>query len=335
MNFIASRLRNRQAIRNSEKGLYTFDPVLGFWGQADIERTITSGISPPQPDIFVSHNSDGNRDIAFEARGSKGSLVCIGGSHSWGAGVDQESRYSDFLRQAIGRQVVNMGHCSLGLDQVCIAILNRTAKFDPKIIIVEQYPWSIVRLLNGYVNGYVKPLFSLDAKGELQLKKVPQYVRWKPVRRGIGVYYAYRKELNEFRSGIDLASQYDPMTDPIFLHWKADYYNAITDLAGKVIAVMRDYCRQNGIRLIFALGAIFQEFQSSNPSRLIDYSLPRKRFQTTLTDLSVPYVDMYEPMMAAHRDDDPVVFADGHLNKKGHEIFSDVMLADLKSRAWL
>ena len=171
MNFIASRRRNRQAIKNSEKGFYTFDPVLGFWGQANVARTITSDISPPQPDIFVSHNSDGNRDIAFEAGSPKGSLVCIGGSHSWGAGVDQKSRYSDLLRQASGRQVVNMGHCSLGLDQVCIAILNRSVKFDPRTVIVEQYPWSIVRLLNGYVNGYVKPLFSLDVNGKLQLKK--------------------------------------------------------------------------------------------------------------------------------------------------------------------
>ncbi len=171
MNFIASRRRNRQAIKNSEKGFYTFDPVLGFWGQANVARTITSDISPPQPDIFVSHNSDGNRDIAFEAGSPKGSLVCIEGSHSWGAGVDQKSRYSDLLRQASGRQVVNMGHCSLGLDQVCIAILNRSVKFDPRTVIVEQYPWSIVRLLNGYVNGYVKPLFSLDVNGKLQLKK--------------------------------------------------------------------------------------------------------------------------------------------------------------------
>ena len=75
------------------------------------------------------------------------------------------------------------------------------------------------------------------------------------MRRGIGTYYAYRKELNEFRSGIDLASQYDPMTDPIFLHWKANYYDTIARLSGKVIGVMRDYCRQNGINLIFAIGA--------------------------------------------------------------------------------
>ena len=66
-----------------------------------------------------------------------------------------------------------MGHCSLGLDQACIAILNRSVKFDPRTVIVEQYPWSIVRLLNGYVNGYVKPLFSLDVNGKLQLKKSP------------------------------------------------------------------------------------------------------------------------------------------------------------------
>jgi len=239
------------------------------------------------------------------------------------------------MRQATGRQVVNMGHCSLGLDQVCIAILKRSAKYDPKVIIVEQYPWSVVRLLNGYVNGYVKPLFSLDAEGELHLKKVPRYVAWKPVRRAIGAYYAYRKELNEFRSGIDLGQAYDPMTDPIFLHWKADYYDAISRLAGKVIGVMRDYCRQNGIKLIFALGAIYQEFQGLNPSKLIDYSLPRKRLAKTLDGFKVPYVDMYPPMMAAHSVDDPVVFADGHLNRKGHRIFSEVMVAELQQRGWL
>ena len=63
--------------------------------------------------------------------------------------------------------VINMGHCSLGLDQITIAIMEKTKKYNPKIIIVEQYTWALHRVITRAVSGYIRPNFYFDVEGNL------------------------------------------------------------------------------------------------------------------------------------------------------------------------
>ncbi|WP_020592898.1 hypothetical protein [Kiloniella laminariae] len=332
MNLLARLLQAHKQKKNQvAKRAYEFNAEVGFWGVKSIEMT-----SEGEAGVYdVVHNEDGNRDIPYLPKDSKNSIVCIGGSHSWGGGVNQTERYSDVLRELTGEQIVNMGHCSLGLDQVCVALMQKSAKYNPKIIVIEQHPWAIVRLLNNYVNGYLKPVFSLDKTGKLCFQKVPNYAKYTSVRNLIGRYYAYRKELNEFRSGIELASDYDPLTDPVFFQWKGNHYDYINTLAEKVIAVIRDHCRKNNIKLLFSLGVIHQQFYNSPPSLLVDYNLPRRRLIQTLDKLNVAWVDMTAPMLSEHTAEDPVIFNDGHINVKGHRIFGEVVSATLEDKGWI
>lgn len=316
------------------KSFYCFDPVIGYWGVPNIMRTVQSETFDSD-DVDISHNEDGIRDVSFVPTDPKGSIVCIGGSHTWGGGVHREDRYSDLLGKRTGRQVVNLGHISMGMDQIALAVMEKAPKYKSDIIVIEQYPWAVVRIMNGYVNGFVKPVFSLDANGELCLAKVPWYARFSLFRRTIGAYYAYRKELNEFKSGIDLSSDYDPMADPIFLYWKTGHYDYLYRLLKKIVVEIRDYCQANDIRLVFALGAIKQQFQGDSATSLIDYDLPRMRLRAVLEQAHIPYVDMTDAMLAAHCDDDPVIFEDGHINKKGNDIFSQTLQKDLEERGWL
>ena len=39
-----------------------------------------------------------------------------------------------------------MGHCSLGLDQVILAIMKNAEKYNAKIIFIEQYTWALHRV---------------------------------------------------------------------------------------------------------------------------------------------------------------------------------------------
>lgn len=318
---------------NVSQAFYKFDPDTGFWGAPNIKRYVQTDLKSDP--MYVSHNSDGNRGVEVNEIDPKGTIVTIGGSHSWGAGVEQNQRYSELLSDETGRQVINIGHASLGFDQVCIAIMKKTKKYNPRIIIIEQYPWAVVRILNGYVNGYVKPVFSIDKDDNLKLKKVPKFAQFPLGRKCIGSYYAYKKELQEFRSGINLQENYNPLTDPVFLYWKINHYDYLYKLLLKITIVIRDYCRQNNIHFLIALGAIHQQFTGSSRSDLIDYDLPRKRLKEILNNLGINHVDMTDAMLNEHTEIDPVIFHDGHLNAKGHNVFSSVLQKELAVRGWI
>lgn len=330
---ITNLFSNKIKANRVAKSLYEFDVDTGFWGMPNIERNVQTDLR--NAPINVSHNSDGNRDDEISELDPKGSIVVIGGSHSWGGGLDKNQRYSELLATRTGQQVINMGHASLGIDQACIAIMKKTSKYNPRLIIIEQYPWAVIRVLNGYVNGYVKPLFSIDDSGNLKLKKVPKIMRFPIIRKVLGSYYAFKKELQEYRSGIDLQNNYDPLTDPIFLYWKINHYDYLYTLLEKILIVIRDYCRQHNIHLLLALGAIHQQFIGLNDSELIDYDLPRKRLAVILDKLEINYVDMTDEMMRNHSNEEPVIFHDGHINAKGNDVFANVLQSEIKSRGWI
>ncbi len=326
--------RKKKVITNGDTTFYQFDDKMGFWGVPNLEREVCFQQRPELP-VRVKHNSDGNRDNDIIISSGEKTIACFGGSHTWGGGVEQELRYPNFLSQATGEKTVNMGHCSLGLDQVCLSVLQKSPKYNPKVIIIEQYPWAVHRVLNNYVNGYVRPHFYLDASGELKLNKISSLTGIKFFRKIIGTYYSFRKEFNEYKSGIDLKNNYDPQTDPIFLLWKTRHYDYMYNLLDKILAVIKDHCRRNNIKLLFGLGAIHQQFGPKSKSPMVDYELPRERFITLLEKNKVAYVDMTETMLREHSPESPVIFNDGHINAKGHKIFADVLHQELLKLNWL
>lgn len=313
---------------------YRFHPKFGFWGIPDMEREV---FFKQRRDVAipVRHNGEGNRDRPFVKGRMENGILCIGGSHTWAVGVDQDSRYSEHLERLTGRTVLNIGHCSLGLDQITLVILEMADHYRPDVIIVEQYPWAIHRVLSPYVIGYTRPYFYLDGAGNLKLQKLPYLSRFSLCRRIQGAYYEYRKELREYKAGIQIKEGYNPWTDPIFLYWKISYYDYLYALVDKIVGVMQDFCRQKGIRLLFGLGAVMQQFGGKHLSVLIDYDLPRRRLVSVLEKNRVAFVDMKTPMLGSHTPEGPVIFDDGHMNAKGHRIFAEELHRDMVRRGWL
>jgi hypothetical protein len=326
--------KKKKMLTAGDTTFYQFDAQMGFWGIPNLEREVSYDVRP-EDSFLVKHNKDGNRDSDTGLEINEKSIVCLGGSHTWGSGVQQELCYTERLADRTGRRVINMGHCSLGLDQVCLAILQKVGKYRPDVIIVEQYPWAVHRVLNNYVNGYVRPYFYLDSRQELRLQKVSSLAKYKIFRKMIGSYYSFRKEFREYQSGIELKQGYDPLADPIFLYWKARQYDSMYCLIDKILSVMRDHCRQNGIKLLFGLGAIQQQFGERSQSELVDYDLPRNRLIELLEKNKIAYVDMTAKMIESHSEQDPVIFADGHINTKGHDVFAQVLYDSLLGKGWL
>lgn len=326
--------KNKKVMTNGDTTFYQFDSQMGFWGVPNMEREV-GFVQRPEKSVKVKHNSDGNRDNEIILKENEKTIVCLGGSHTWGGAVDQNLRYTNCLAKQTKMQVVNMGHCSLGLDQVCLSILQKSAKYKPEIIIVEQYPWAVHRVLNNYVNGYVRPHFYIDSKGKLQLRKVSSLAKIPFFRNIIGNYYSFRKEFAEFKAGINLKGNYDTFVDPIFVGWKTRHYDYMYDLIDKILIVIRDYCHQNGIKLLFGLGAIQQQFGLESKTELVDYDLPRNRFIDLLNKNKINFVDMTEPMLAEHSALEPVIYEDGHINAKGHGVFSKILHNKLLNLNWI
>jgi len=309
------------------RACYQFDSKMGFWGIPNLK------IKLDYADVI--NDADGNRNFKSLIGSEEKPILCYGGSHTWGGGVEQSLRYTDLLEVELGKPVVNIGHCSLGLDQICLAILNGSAKYNPEIIVVEQYPWAVHRILNNYVNGYVKPYFYLDPDKKIKLKEVPLLAKYKFFRSFIGQYFAFRKELREFDLGMSIKDDYDPTIDPIFLYWKTRQYDRMYELLDQILSIIASYCRKNGIKLIFALGAIHQQFSLKSQSKLIDYELPKNRLIDLLGKNKISYLDMTNAMISEHSISAPVIFDDGHINIKGHRIFSDTLAKDMIKRGWV
>ena len=321
------RIKKRKSPKDVGVVCYAFDSQMGFWGVPNLDISLNFG--------RVKHDEDGNRNFEVQAKQTEKNILCYGGSHTWGGGVPQELRYTDLLGKKLKRKVINIGHCSFGLDQVCLAILNRSAKYRPEIIVIEQYPWAVHRILNNYVNGYVKPYFYLDPNKKIKLKEVPLLAKYKFFRSLIGQYYAFRKEIREFDLGMNIKHDYDPTLDPIFLYWKTKQYAGMYELLDQILSIIAGYCKKNEIKLIFALGAINQQFGLKSQSNLIDYELPKKRLIDLLNKNKISYLDMTNAMISEHSISAPVIFNDGHINIKGHKVFSDTLAKDMVKRRWV
>ena len=73
--------------------MYGFDPKIGFWGLKNLNHKAYFDYEIENP-IDVYHNNEGLREDDFK-ESNKGSIICCGGSHTWGAGIKQNERYSD------------------------------------------------------------------------------------------------------------------------------------------------------------------------------------------------------------------------------------------------
>jgi hypothetical protein len=313
--------------------MYRFDPLTGFWGIPNAVRDIAfEGDNGPV--IHICNNSRGNRDKEFSSSNGIKNFLCLGGSHTWGAFVKDEERYSNILSRQTGFNFINLGHPSLGLDQICITLTEKSSRYCPEGIVVEQYPWAFHRVLTSFVNGYLKPNFKIDGAGELHIRRVSPLARFKVYRNVVGAYHALRKELSEFKNDIDIKSAYDPLTDPVFLLWKQKYYDYGYELFGRIAKRMSEYCVLNKIKFLLFLTAHQQQFLGPSKSDLIDYHLPLRRLRSVLSHYQVPFVELAPVLLKENASGKRVIMPDGHLNAHGHAVVARELKNELAKREW-
>ena len=319
---------NAQVLNAGDTTFYEFDEKIGFWGKKNFSREISyPGRSSEK--IFVSHNSLGNRDEEVIKDFKQKTIVFLGGSHTWGYGVNQDARYTDRIRKQLDSNIYNFGHCSLGLDQIALSLISKCSNLQPDVVVIEQYPWALHRVMAHQVNGFVRPKFFLDQGGQLQRTSIPKVARYGAYRAVYKAYVTYRKKYFEYLEGINVEENYDAKIDPIYLKWKSSYYEPMYDLTEAIIKVISDYCKETNIELLFVIGTVREKLLFESTSRLVDYDLPRKKLIRMLQKFGINYLDSAEEMIRRQREGANLIFDDGHINVLGHLVFSDILFAEL------
>ncbi len=314
--------------------IYRYDALTGFWGMANVNRRVKFTAGDSDSSVVV-HNDYGNRDKSVDVNLNERRFLCYGGSHTWGAYVEQDERYSDKLTQLTKERFLNVGHASLGFDQIALDIEKRSSIYKPEGIVIEQYPWAFHRVLNSYVNGYLKPYYYLLPDGELKFVPVPALARFKVYRNIVGTYRSYKKEFVEMCGNINIKENYDPALDPVFVLWKSQYYEYAYELYGKIAQRIKNYCDEHNIKLLIFLTAHLQHFYPKNASELVDYDLPSKKLVAVLEKYQVPYVNLSQELISEQKNGKPVIVSDGHLNSHGHQKVAECLTVELKKRQWL
>ena len=301
---------------------YKFHPKYGFWGKSNMSQEIMFNDLKLKESILINHNSLGIREGEINTKSNK-RILCFGGSHTWGAGVKESDRYSNRLNEETNFEVFNFGHLSFGLDQICLFIVNDALKFKPDYIIIEQYPWVLHRVINNFVGQWMRPFFYFDKNNIMQLKKIPKFARFKFIRNILGKYITFKKEFNEYMSDIVTDGGIDgDLIDPLFVSWKQNYYKNMYMIIDNILSILNNYCRENHIKLIFAISAIKEEIYMTSKTHLIDYSLPRKNLNRLLNKNNIEKVDIANDMITLNKTS-PVIFFDGHINAEGHGLFAE------------
>ena len=297
---------------------YEYHKLYGFWGRKNISSKVKFPQSPKKF-IDVAHNSIGIREKEIKTLKNSKTILCLGGSNTWGAAINDEDRYSNKLKNYNNFESYNFGQCSFSLEQIYLLIINEAIYFNPHTIIIEQYPWSLTRSINHYVNGYIRPLFYIHKKNFFQ-KKLNFYLANKTIRKFAGNYLKFKKDFAEYYNKIHACKDKE-YTDPIYKNSAQDYYIEMYEIVRHVVDKIANFCRAKNIKLLFIVTPSKEEIYKKTESEDINYALPRKNLLKIFDNLNISYIDVSNEFMISYKEVSPI-FSDGHANELGNTIIA-------------
>ena len=305
---------------------YEFHKTYGFWGKRNIFSKVRFRFPQSiEKLIDVSHNSIGIREKEIGKKIKSKRILCFGGSNTWGAGMEDKNRYSNLLNSHPEYESFNFGQCSFSLEQIYLLIKKVVKEFKTDLVIIEQYPWSLTRSINPFVNGYIRPLF-LKKNNNFKQIKIREYYKIKLVRDLIGNYLKFKKEFKEYYNEIHFFDKQKKYIDPIYKKSCEKYYFEMYEIVEYVVRFISDFCKKNNIKLLFLVTPTKDELLNNTTPHEIDYSLPRSNLIKILKKNQINFVDVSKEFKSELPNSSPI-FLDGHANEKGHSILAKSILS--------
>ena len=304
-----------------------FHPRYGFWGTPNYRKTIF--MAEYSRSITVTHDNFGNRKIPVKEKilNKSGKILFFGGSHTWGGGVENFETYPAIIQRYVNFECFNFGQCSVGLDQMILALIDQMKADKPSHVVVELHPWVVHRVLRKSAIGFPKPYIAIH-QDKFVFKNLARINRISIFRNISSEYLAFEKALLEYKAGIDISKVENHKTvDPLFMLWNQGYYKNMYRIIQFLLQTAKSICSENDVKLLVVLGPTQQELEF-NPEKInfIDPSIPRMRLRTQLEELKISYLDLQRNFQSISNETCNGIYSDGHINPLGHEIFANAII---------
>ena len=312
---------------NLEKKFMEFHPKYGYWGTPNYHKTIF--MPEYSRSITITHDNFGNRKVPeTENRPNKsGKILFFGGSHTWGGGVENFETYPAISQRYVNFKCFNFGQCSVGLDQMILALIDQMETDKPSHVIIELHPWVVHRVLRKSAIGFPKPYIAIH-QNKFVFKSIAKVNRIDIFRNLISEYLTFEKALLECKAGINTSGvENRKMTDPLFMLWNQGYYEDMYKIIQFLLQTAKSICLENDIKLLVVLGPTQQELEfKSEKINFIDPSIPRMRLRAQLEELKISCLDLQKNFQSISNETNNGIYSDGHINPLGHEIFANAIM---------
>ncbi|MBI2357551.1 MAG: SGNH/GDSL hydrolase family protein [Deltaproteobacteria bacterium] len=213
-------LRRQGALGGDLHG-FLHDPELGWDTPGRLRNARTYSVAKP-PGVFR--------------------VLAIGDSYTYGSEVETNQTYSSYLEQELAsNEVLNMGVKAYGIDQAAAKYLKYGRSYRPDVLIFGVFGPDYVRVPLTFFR-FAKPVFRLDAAGELVLAKVP-------IPPPEEVYRGLRKKLWPLSYTFALLrSAFYGILDP---HPHEAYYRRWDPLVEKIFTAVLNAAERDGSQVIF------------------------------------------------------------------------------------
>ena len=308
----------------------SFHPKYGYWGTPYFQKTLY--FKEYSKEINIFHDQFGNRKINNNSYTptSRPTILFLGGSHTWGAGLENHQTYPALIQEKSDYNCLNFGQCSVGLDQLVIVLLDHIKKIQPTHVVIELHPWVVHRVLRKSAIGFPKPYFRIE-NNKISLKNISKLNHFGLYRMFFSKYATFEKALKEYAAEIDVVNL-NKNYDPLFMVWNQNYYKDMYRIIEFLFQTAKNLCKENQAELLIVLGPTQQELEF-RPSivNLIDPRFPRIRLTEMLFSEKIAYLDLEPKFEAMNSVQDRGVYPDGHINQSGHQIFASSILEKILS----
>ena len=312
---------------SKNESFMSFHPKYGYWGTPNFQKT--SYFAEYSKEIRISHDQFGNRAIKNNSykQTSKPTILFLGGSHTWGAGLENHETYPAIVQEKTSYNCLNFGQCSVGLDQMIIVLVDQIKKIQPKHVVIEMHPWVVHRVLRKSAIGFPKPYFKIE-EDKISLENISSLNRIKLFRKLLSKYATFEKELEEYFAEIDTSkSDIDKNHDPLFMVWNQNYYRDMYRIIQFLLQTAKNLCEENQANLLILLGPTQQELEfRPKVVNFIDPRIPRVRLREMLNSEKISYLDLESEFESAVNVENKGMYSDGHINQSGHRLFANSII---------
>jgi len=165
-----------EANRTPLQKLMEYDPLLG-WRH---KRNVSGDMVSDEYRVNVHYNAEGWRDPAekFGKRPNVFRIVVLGDSFVDGYTIPVQDRFTEVLEANLGSQfdVINLGVAGYSTDQELLLLDQEGWKYEPDLVVLAFYYndiWGNGSQHFSESTRTQKPVFFLDAGGNLSLSNVP------------------------------------------------------------------------------------------------------------------------------------------------------------------